>query len=383
MTGAVEVERDGTTYRIRPFETADAEGFLALFEAVWPDRARYRDVDWLRWKYVESPAVDSPRVFLVETGGEVVAVRPYVGFELAADEDRGLGLLAADTAVHPDHRGLGLFTSMTEASVEAYTGEDPAFVFNYPNAASLPGYEKVGWRRAGRVDRWFRIQHATPVARKLYDGFPGRVLGGLATPVVRTYLGVRDRLGSVDPALSVRRHDGVPAETLAALYERSIPDRIHVRRSEAHYRWRFANPKWDRDPDATSPNTYVVRRNGDPVAGVVAVTTASPPPERTRILDAVPLVGGPGRSSALAAALDRIASDHAGAVHVEATADVLPDGVASGAGFVSDARFPFDRLAGRKPLLTVRTLRADGQWTLGGRSTDRIDNWLLAHGEIW
>jgi hypothetical protein len=71
---------------------------------------------------------------------------------------------AVDTATDPAYRGKGLFTALTMHGLDALREDGVDFVFNTPNAQSLPGYLKMGWETVGTVPASFRLRGPRAVA---------------------------------------------------------------------------------------------------------------------------------------------------------------------------------------------------------------------------
>ena len=133
---------------------------------------------------------------------------------------------AVDTATHPDFQGMGVFSRLTRAALDAMEGQVD-LVFNTPNGKSGPGYLKLGWREVGRVPVAVRVRRplrlltsrrarpraappvaAVPAAAALEDADAVAALlgrepapGGLATPRTVEYL--RWRYGAA-PLLGYR-----------------------------------------------------------------------------------------------------------------------------------------------------------------------------------
>ena len=137
-------------YRIRPFEPTDESQVLALFRASlqWDDDERFRSL--FRWKHLDGPWGPSP-AWVADRDGALIGFRAMLRWQFVVDGRPIDAVRAIDTATHPDHRGRGIFRSLTMHSVEQLTGDGLGFVFNTPNDQSRPGYLKMGWRQLGRV----------------------------------------------------------------------------------------------------------------------------------------------------------------------------------------------------------------------------------------
>jgi GNAT superfamily N-acetyltransferase len=214
------------TITIRPFAAGDEADVLELLDAsLGGGPAGRRPPDFFRWKHLANPF--GPSFMLVaEADGRLAGLRAFMRWRFAAGGKALRAVRAVDTATHPDYQGLGVFSRLTRAALEALDGEVD-LVFNTPNAKSGPGYLKLGWREVGRVPVAVRVRRplrllgarrldpppappvaAEPAARVLERGEEvARLLArepaarGLATPRDLTYL--RWRYGAA-PLLDYR-----------------------------------------------------------------------------------------------------------------------------------------------------------------------------------
>lgn len=371
-------ETTADDYVIRQFEAGDEADFVALYNETWTTE---KTTDWFDWRYRDNPYVDEVTMFVAEYDGHVVATRPFKAFRVRGGEERRLAFLCTDTMTDADHRRRGLFRTMTEASLEHYadrpTDERPAFLFNHSNQYSRPGYEKMGWEYTSPQVRYNRLQRAGSYVADAVDGVPGTVGGAVATALNRGVLRVTDsRVGFDTEQFAVERHDAVPVETLAAVYESCRPDAVHVVCDAAFFEWRSAEP--GNRPDAA----YVVRRDGHPVAGLVVYTTHDGRNDTTmaEISHVVPAAGGPDRTDAVAAAVEAVLADYRAADLVRTANPLVPPRVLRAYGFLPDDRLPMSKLT--EPLgLTLGTRPlVDGEWHLNGRSIRGAEPflWTLA-----
>ncbi|MFC6728037.1 hypothetical protein ACFQDG_05210, partial [Natronoarchaeum mannanilyticum] len=191
---------------------------------------------------------------------------------------------------------------------------------------------------------------------------------------------LRDAVAATDPedaasSIGVRRHDGVPADRLASLYESAIPDRIHTPRTEAFLDWRYANPNWD-------VRTYTAERDGDPDAAIVTVVERSGDMTCLKLLDAFPLVGQNDRSDAFDALVAAAVRDHADADVVAAAEDTLPSSALDAHGFYRDDRRPLSLFSSLTTVVArPLELRDPSSWTVGDRHLPERRDWRLPFAE--
>ncbi|GAA0662671.1 GNAT family N-acetyltransferase [Natronoarchaeum mannanilyticum] len=351
------------TYEIRQFRQGDADRFATLYEAVFeatpPD-------EWFDWKYRDNPFVDHvPITVAVDGDGTLVGARPLLALPMAAGSRKFLALQPGDTMVHPDHRRQGLFTRMTERTIERYHDHEAALFFNFPNEKSGPGYRKLGWRDVGEVTTYYRIQ--SPGA--WLDA--GSIPDAAADLIADGYNRVRDALATAPDDVAVERYEEIPAELVASQYRSRIPDGFHANRSVRYLRWRFRNPEW-------TYRTYVARDACErPIGAAVVGTQIDGGRTIAKLTDVVPPTAG---RRELAALLSAALSDHDGADTIAAPA-CLPRDVLSQVGFHPDTA-PTLSLASTTMNHVARPATVDADdWTLFGRSVTDADNWALTFGE--
>lgn len=117
-------------------EITDAEmnDFINIFNKVFEHNA---DKIWFDWKYTDNIYGDS-YIVLAYHKDKAIGARAF----WRNDIDDNLSYQPCDTAVLKEFRGMGIFTKMTLIALENTKG---AFIYNYPNENSRPGYLKLGW----------------------------------------------------------------------------------------------------------------------------------------------------------------------------------------------------------------------------------------------
>lgn len=358
--------RASDEYVIRWYQPGDADGVRSLFETEL-DRVRSRE--YVEWKYVDDPYLSHVPVNVAERDGDLVGVQAYVPCQLRRGDRTVLALQPADAVVRSDHRRNGLYTRMTEQAIERYTGGEPSLFFNYPSPGALGAQQKLGWESLGELDVHYRIREPSAFLEDAVDGITGRALGRVADALARGVYGVIDQSTPAAADVTVARRDAVPAATLASLYERHVPDRLHVHREARFYEWWLAHPAFEY-------TTYVARSDGEPVAALV---TRMHPSGVLQLRDAVPLAPAqptPALGRLLSAAL----ADNPDASTVKSVGSTLPHDLLRRFGFVRDSTSVLD---GRtKPLtMAARPLSDAADGALDATVTDR-SNWHPTFVEI-
>ena len=113
------------------------------------------------WKYLENPFGQS-LLTVAENEGRIVGVDNLWPWEFEYRESVIRAVQPCDSAVHPDFRGKGVFTSMRTFGLERARIQDYELVFNYPNRGSLNVNLSLGWYSLGRIT--WRVRILKPAA---------------------------------------------------------------------------------------------------------------------------------------------------------------------------------------------------------------------------
>ncbi|ELZ22131.1 GNAT family N-acetyltransferase [Natrinema limicola] len=368
--------RTATQYTVRAFDLADRATFLSMYETVF---GHERSADWFRWKFSENPFADHVPIIVASDDGDPVGFRSFFAQELRAGDTILPAFQPCDTMVHPDHRKRGLFDRMNERAIERYTDGRPSCFFNFPNEHSKRGNRKHGWREIGTVPAYYRPQNPAGVlervatdtqhtaqrrSRASETGVAAAVTNTLRDVVTATHR-VCDRLLVDDEStLEIERTTPPPADTLAAIYRRSIPDAIHANRTAAFYRWRFDNP-------SQTYTSYVARRAGEPVAALVVSSAA----DHVRLVETLPRTLET-EAAALEALLVAALEDFADRSYVEAFGETLPTPLRF--RFYPDTRAPLSTLL--RP--TSRTLFARNLTDGINIESTSVTSWTFSRLEL-
>jgi GNAT superfamily N-acetyltransferase len=209
--------------RIRPYAEDDEPRTVELLTAaLGAGPAGERSAPFFRWKHLVNPFGRS-FMLVAEADERIVGLRAFMRWRFLAGDLEFDAVRAVDTATHPDYQGRGIFTRLTLEALTRLEGE-AAFVFNTPNAKSLPGYLKMGWRLVGRVPVALRVRR------------PVRFLGRLAPRLRATNRpGPAPPIDAVPAAEALRDAEGLIH--LASEGERE--PRLHTPRTLRYLRWRY------------------------------------------------------------------------------------------------------------------------------------------------
>ena len=118
---------------------------LRAFKSCFENNGGARELDTLRWQYIDNPT-HQLLVDLAVSGGQVAAIYAVQPSFARVGGHRCLAAQSVDTLVDSSFRGRGLFTQLASAVYERVQAQDGAFVYGFPNANSVHGfYNRLGW----------------------------------------------------------------------------------------------------------------------------------------------------------------------------------------------------------------------------------------------
>jgi GNAT superfamily N-acetyltransferase len=132
------------------------------------ERVAYDHVHDLRvaWHYEDFPTLldtldhfDHVREIAMSHGVQVFAVRDGSGAPVAFAEleVHGAGAEIASVYVHPDHRGAGMGTALTQAAIEAAPGDGDLWIVTDADGGARQIYERLGFRAAWSLLNFMRL----------------------------------------------------------------------------------------------------------------------------------------------------------------------------------------------------------------------------------
>lgn len=206
------------TYQFEKFQPEHRQDVSALLTQLGSSDAEVNG-RYLDWKYAQNPYIKEPMLHVVTHNGRAVGIRGSFGNQLqvGSPTHRFVTAAAADSVVHPEHRGAGLFGELSGFANEDLLnqGHEVVFVFS---AATIP------------LDHHTR--DGCPILGPLHS--VGRPLGPLAAP----QLARMERLLSV-----VSSAKDVRVAEMSDLVSRNSGDgRFQHVRDATYYGWRFSNP---------------------------------------------------------------------------------------------------------------------------------------------
>ena len=135
---------------IRESNEQDIPAIVDLLKKSLGESSSPKSVNYWMWKHLKNPFGPS-KVLLAESNGQLIGVRAMMQWKWQRENEILTALRAVDTATHPDFRGQGIFSVLTQKMVDRSNNDGINFIFNTPNAQSLPGYLKLGWVSLGNL----------------------------------------------------------------------------------------------------------------------------------------------------------------------------------------------------------------------------------------
>lgn len=384
-----EATEESGAYTIRIFDPGDKVSFLSLYESVW---GRERTEAWFDWKYgVDNPFYDETPVLVAETDGEIVGAKPHVPAELRIDDRTVVGLIGTDTMVHEDHRQQGLFSRLTDRSVDRYADREPVVTFNFPNDKSKPGYRKRGWYFLGnRNTSAYRIHDLKPYVRHSLDRF-GRPAAYVSGAITRGGYALLDALREPTDDVTVEVNPSDPISELGGIEPRDGTPRFHVDRSERFYDWWLKRSDFGdhgSGGDSLREESYHVAYDGDDaVAGAVSVTYDLTEPifdgyvtygTITNVVDVIP-VASETRVDAVSAVLESVVRESRRARYVRVPENALPEDLARTFGFISQTHPQLSSVTDLSGPLALSPLGE--AFAVDGAALTDSENWIITNAE--
>jgi predicted N-acetyltransferase YhbS len=151
------IEISNPIIEIREYIEEDIPKIIKLNQEVFSSQEHFniqRNEKWFKWKNLDSPFGKSLIVVAENENSEIVGSRLFWPWEFQSRMTKLKAYQPADTVVHPDFRGKGLFYKMTKKALELSKKENTDVIFNFPNKNSLPGYLNLGWSYVNKLE-WF------------------------------------------------------------------------------------------------------------------------------------------------------------------------------------------------------------------------------------
>lgn len=142
-------------YKYREANKEDSQSIVNLLKIGLGDNNATRSVEYWNWKHNNS-FFGKSYVLLAYDNNVLIGVRAFMRWNWILEGKQKSCVRAVDTVTHPDYQKQGLFKKLTLTLLDECFDKNIDFVFNTPNANSLPGYKKMGWKELGKMDLYVR-----------------------------------------------------------------------------------------------------------------------------------------------------------------------------------------------------------------------------------
>lgn len=217
---------------------------LELFDACFTRNGAPRDMDVLRWQYLDNPTGELFVDFAMAAEDRLAAIYASIPVMFRIAGERRLGIQSVDTMTDRDFRGQGLFLSLAKQTYARAADAGAALVYGTPNGSSAHGFfQRLEWRDLDPLPFLIRPLRARWVLEKLRLARAAQLLPELRIPVGRG----RARARPVD------RFD----ERFTRLWsELARGVGVAVERDARYLGWRLGKPGEDY-------RSHIVERGGD------------------------------------------------------------------------------------------------------------------------
>jgi predicted N-acetyltransferase YhbS len=210
---------------IRPYRSEDEAGVLNLLQNVF---SKNFGPEWFEWRYRNNPFGDPILLVAESFSGEIVGFRASWRWPLALHGKVVSAYQSGDLCVRHDYRLQGIMLSLGKQGIEEARKREAWMVFAFPNANSLPGLLKFGYRVVDHLPAWGRILRPIPSFFNL----------------LMTLKGKKDtKQTPVDLDTKLFRPARSYIDRIMELEEQRDSSRLRSLRSKEFYTWRLSRPK--------------------------------------------------------------------------------------------------------------------------------------------
>lgn len=244
------------SWTIRDYEIGDETAIVEIFERVFKKTmGPSESVEHWRWEYADNP-VGPMTIKLIWDDERLVGQYAVSPRKIWSCGQERLAALSLDTMTDPDYGRQGIFSGSAEGCYETMTQRNFSFVYGFPNANSIGGFERrLAWK----------IVMKTPVLVKALDvgeliasklGVP--LLGGALAPASRLLLRAPGFANRVRSQIATRLDGALAEEPTVREFESfgGWADELWLRCREQHQIWvirdrAFLSWRYDRRPEST------------------------------------------------------------------------------------------------------------------------------------
>lgn len=143
--------------------------FNQLIEVAALIHHRKKDsLEWLKWKYFESPFGESICIVALSKENEIAGEVTFGQYQYVLNDRVIKCLISYQTMVHPNHQKKGLFSSLTKKVLKVAEDKGIELILNFPNKASYAPFEKLNFTPINHINnRVFLVKKITTLINLL------------------------------------------------------------------------------------------------------------------------------------------------------------------------------------------------------------------------
>ena len=238
------VNRTGnqTDLSVREYNDGDKTGVFELRESVYG--SSFGESQW-NWKYIDPSSARRSKIFVAESHGKIVGLRPIVLMALFVKNQSVVAGMCMDAMVHQDFRQRGIYTKLLHEAITSVRKQGINVIVTFPNERSCPIILKSDtmWHHVCSVPLMVKPIEFTGLAKKYIKfaplqkpvGFLGKCIYGSIKSNISTCKSGRDHtIKQVD--CFDTRFDG--------LWQKSPhKNKVSIVRNSQYLKWRYGeNP---------------------------------------------------------------------------------------------------------------------------------------------
>ncbi|MGM0573794.1 MAG: hypothetical protein ACQESL_08590 [Bacteroidota bacterium] len=211
------------------YDSKYKESILSLLGYLWRDLDETQQRELFTWRYLQNPFTTNPVIYLAIHQDRVIGFRGFVVHHFVKGQSEPFPVFSpADTIIHPDYRGKGLFYRLNQSFFEdvQFPGMNKGIILNLSsNEQSTPLNLKQGWQATDGLKR-FGLRFSFRNTLLIRSG-----LGNAEWPKTSSIQGRGFQIGIGNTPRTAE---------LAAFYLRNRPqNRLTLLRNASFYRWRY------------------------------------------------------------------------------------------------------------------------------------------------
>lgn len=216
-------------------EYPEGDELLNRISAIFKKNGGHKDIDHLRWQYVDNDGGGAYSAFAVNEAGDDAAVYSLFKVRAKFEGVRVVACQSLDTLTDKDHRGKGLFSILAKNVNERCDAENVSFIYGFPNDKSGPGFFKnLKWKSLGAPPFLLRVNNIGYILKR-FTGWDVRVPAVVSRSAQYILNRVRKKLGGYE----VRKGPGFITDYDSVWESFSADVENTLIRDASYFRWRY------------------------------------------------------------------------------------------------------------------------------------------------